>query len=197
MHNPRYVSSYATEEFRGDVDSLNLSSYMFPGSSDLSLHGIPPTPFPSSGTTFGSNHKQSPQKAFPTTNALQPSYFPPALPPTARRQPPIRSHSLPYSYYPTPMAQPQPQFPPSPQSPQSPSPVTPSTNFPIPIATSKVKEPQIRLNENCYNYKLQRHETLPLDPGSFGTSALSQAHFTNSDFQPQMWNAEEEYGRHD
>lgn len=189
--------SYATEEFRGDEDSLNLSSYMFPGSNDVSLHGIPPAQFPSSGPNFNSNHNHSPQTAFQSSSMAHPSYFSPALQPGPRRQIPIRSQSLPYAYYPPPsIAQHPPPFPPSPQSPQSPSPVTPSTNFPISTSTPNVKQPQIRLNKSCIDYHLGRHETIPLDPGSFGTSALSQAHFTNSDFQPQMWNADEEYGKH-
>lgn len=196
-HNPDYVASYA-EEFRGDDDSLNMTSYMFPGSNNSTpFHGMQATTYPSNNMTLSLNHKQSTHVPFPPTTSTQPSYFSPALPPTSHRQQPISSHSLSYPYYSPPMPQPQSQFPASPQSPQSTSPVTPNASFPTPTNTSKSKEPQIRMNENCFKYEVRRHETIPLDPGSFGTSALSQAHFTNSDFQPQMWNAQQEYGRHD
>lgn len=196
-HNPPYVSSYSTEEFRGDEESLNMTSYLFPGSNDLAFHGLPTTTYPSNYMTLSINHKQPSHIPFPPTTMAQPSYFSPALQPTCHRQQPTRSQSLPAYYYSAPVTQPQAQFPSSPQSPQSPSPVTPNANFAAPSKISKGKEPQIRMNENCFKYEVRRHETIPLDPGSFGTSALSQAHFTNSDFQPQMWNAEQEYGRHD
>jgi len=53
-------------------------------------------------------------------------------------------------------------------------PTSRSTMSPSPMSqkalhqSSKKKEPQIRLNENCYNYKLGRHESIPLSPESFG-----------------------------
>ena len=195
-HNPQYVS-YAPDQFRGDEDSLTLSSRMFPGSNDIPFHAIPSTQYPSSGPNYGSNHNRSAQTAFQSPSMAQPPYFSSAVQPGARRQLPIRSQSLPYSYYSSqPITQLSQHFPPSPQSPQPPSPVTPSTNFPISTSTPNAKEPQIRLNKSCLDYHLGRHETIPLDPGSFGTSALSQAHFTNAEFQPQMWKADEEYGKH-
>jgi len=98
-------------------------------------------------------------------------------------------------------------------SPQSPLPPTPRSTSLSSASTSKPNEPQIRYNENVFNYSLQRHESIPLDPSTFGrcvdlpsfsaitltsslsSSALSPAHFRNSDFQPQMWNPEEGYGK--
>jgi hypothetical protein len=59
------------------------------------------------------------------------------------------------------------------------------------------QEYQIRYHGACYEYKLQGQQSLPLDPGSFGSSAQNAAHFAHAEFQPSIWNAKEEYGKRD
>ncbi|KIX04933.1 uncharacterized protein Z518_05804 [Rhinocladiella mackenziei CBS 650.93] len=205
---PQYVAPLGNEIFKGDMEALNLQSYMFPNANVMSSHSLVGPSLGSSSNTFQSHLQRPPPMSFTDTNATEQSYFPPVsshtatLPQQQQQAPPpppppppppagVRSHSLPYRTYSSPMIQTHPQMSPSSQSPSSPSPITTKSGLP----NHKTNEAKIRYNENCFNFNIHRHESLPLDPGSFGSSALSQAHFANSDFQPQMWNAEEEYGK--
>jgi len=43
--------------------------------------------------------------------------------------------------------------------------------------------------------KKSQHQPVPLETGPFKNSAFNPAHFHNTDFQPLLWKAEEEYGK--
>lgn len=213
------------------MHTLDLASMLFPTASSQNIGS---SPLALSSTAFSSQYQRPPPMTVANASAERTSYFPhsshtvfpqPRLPPPA---PPVRSHSFPPPIYTTSMQQ-HPQLSPSPQPLQPPSPPTPNSGISNLSINPKPKEPQIRYNENCFNYNLQRHGSIRLDHGSFGryvdgehhlsipppskdtawddgcvglltfsdthSSTLSQAHFANSDFQPQIWNAEEEYNK--
>ncbi|OAP54472.1 hypothetical protein AYL99_11573 [Fonsecaea erecta] len=207
---PHYLTAEAPQAFKSeDPRALDELSCMFPSAT----HSLADSsmPFPGNGV-FSSPFHSPPAMMYAQSNSAQASYFPPHMPPTTfhtmppsqhRTQhaspPPVRTNSLPQRSYSTSMLQLTPQISPSPQSPQPPSPATPNSAVAKSIVMPNMKsnEPQIRYNENCFNYSLQGNKSIPLDPASFGSSALSPAHFANSAFQPLIWNAEEEYGKRD
>ncbi|KIW82436.1 hypothetical protein Z517_05463 [Fonsecaea pedrosoi CBS 271.37] len=201
---PHFIQSSTSQNFKTeDPQNLDHLSLMFPEAttsltdSSLSFSG---------NTVFTSPFRNPPTMMYAQSNSAQASYFPHmpptsfhAVPPQQQAPPPVRTHSLPQRSYSSSMLQLTPQISPSPQSPQPPSPATPNSAITRTLVMNNVKanEPQIRYNENCFNYSLQGNKSLPLDPASFGSSTLSPAHFANSDFQPAIWNAEEEYGKRD
>ncbi|KIW91239.1 uncharacterized protein Z519_08135 [Cladophialophora bantiana CBS 173.52] len=207
---PQYVGPHHHEAFKSeDPQALDELVYMFPHTTraltDSSLSY-------SSSSVFSPSFQSPVAVMYTQSNSAQASYFPPmpptgfhAIPPPQHQsqqptRPPVRTHSLPQRSYSSSMLQLTPQISPSPQSPQPPSPATPNSAVTKPVIivpNAKSNEPQIRYNENCFNYSLQGNKSIPLDPASFGSSALSPAHFANSAFQPLIWNAEEEYGKRD
>lgn len=186
------------------MDALNLSAFLFPGSNVVSPHVENPTSYTAPSSNFAPQYAVAPPVALSMAESGQPTYFPTTMPfndvglhqPTRSRSLPYRSHSDPFIQLSQHQPQPYPHhFSSSPQSPQPPSPLEHHAN-----STNIMKmtgEPQVRYHEYCYNYKLERHESLPLDPGAFGSSTQNLNHFTNSDFQPQMWNAKDDYSKTD
>src|ERR1700743_2499034 len=105
--------------------------------------------------------KQSPGSYFPEIphtvfHASMPQH-PPA---------PIRTRSLPYQSYSSPMTHLTPRTSSSSQSPQPQSPATPKSASAKSTMLPKPNEPQIRYNEKWYNYRIEKNKTIPLDPAS-------------------------------
>ncbi|OQV04333.1 hypothetical protein CLAIMM_09230 isoform 1 [Cladophialophora immunda] len=178
---PQYITPQRPEVFKSeDPQALDELSFMFPHATqamtDSSLS------FSSNGV-FSPRFQSPPALIYAQSNSAQGSYFPHmppntfhAIPPPqhqtqqAAPPPPVRTHSLPQRSYSSTMLQLTPQISPSPQSPQPPSPATPNSAVtkPVVMPNSKPNEPQIRYNENCFNYSLQGNKSIPLDPASFG-----------------------------
>ncbi|KAI1630068.1 ubiquitin thioesterase OTUB1, variant 1 [Exophiala viscosa] len=200
---PQYVMPFHNDVFRGDEDALNMHSFMFPNANIVpsqTLPGSAPSPMHSYPQAF-----QNPQPAIFDAQAttMQNSYFPPVAHMTSQQLPqpqhqtpplPVRSLSMPHLSHSCSLAPSLPATSPSTLSPSTPTVLTPVSGG---HNMHKPHEYQIRYNTNCYQYNAQRQQSLPLDPGSFGSSASSPAHFANADFQPELWNAEEEYGKRD
>ncbi|OAL21025.1 hypothetical protein AYO22_08309 [Fonsecaea multimorphosa] len=177
---PHYITPQRAEGFKSeDPQALDELSLMFPHATqtltDSSLSY-------SSNSVFSSPFQSPQAMMYGSQNSGQASYFPhmpPASfhtipPPQQRRQqaptPPVRTNSLPKRSYSSSMLQLTPQISPSPQSPQPPSPATPNSAVtkPVVMPNVKPKEPQIRYNENCFNYSLHGNKSIPLHPASFG-----------------------------
>ncbi|KIV88973.1 hypothetical protein, variant [Exophiala mesophila] len=197
-HVPQYVPSYSNDPFRGDMDSLNYSAFLFPGSNVISSHSEASTAYTAPASNFSDHYAVAPPISMPMAESAHSSYVSPVSFSDVDSQQPARNRTLTYRAYSDPVIQ-QPRnshhFNSSPHSPQ-PSP-TSDNHSGGPQATATGKEPLVRYNEYCYNYKLERHESIPLDPGTFGSSTQNLNHFTNSEFQPQIWNAKHEYNKID
>jgi len=81
-----------------------------------------------------------------------------------------------------------------------PPPPTPSSAFPSSPGsfTSQPDQQQqgsIRMSVFVNKYEQAHHQPAPMETGPFKNSQYNPAHFHNSDFQPMLWNAENEYGR--
>ena len=78
------------------------------------------------------------------------------------------------------------------------SPHIPASSIPSsPVAHNATTgiEPQIRFNDNMYRPDYGRQRSLPLDPRNLNTFAQNQASFCSTDFQPEMWDAKNEYNK--
>ncbi|KAK4949640.1 hypothetical protein LTR10_011481 [Elasticomyces elasticus] len=199
---PQYVIPFHDDVFRGDEDAVNMHSFMFPNANILPSQTLPGSA-PSTSMNSYPPMFQNPQPAMfdAQVPAMQNSYFPPMTQMNSQQAPqpqhqspapPVRSLSMPHLGHSFSLAPSLPATSPSTLSPSTPILLTPSSPN-----VHKPHEYQIRYNQNCYQYTARRQQSLPLDRGSFGSSALSPAHFANADFQPQLWNAEEEYGKRD
>ncbi|EXJ86194.1 hypothetical protein A1O1_06564 [Capronia coronata CBS 617.96] len=190
---PQYIAPLSNELFRGDADAMELYFTMFPNMPTQSQGGPQVEP----STNSSQLQYRHPQPSSFTNSSLgQQSYFPPVSQSVPQQQPtlPVRTHSLPYPVHQSPMTPSHSQVSRSSISPQSPPPNTPGAGPCGPGTTPRRStEPQIRYNEMCHIYNNQRHESLPLDPVSFGSSTQSPANYLNPDFQPLMWKAEEQY----
>ncbi|ERF69927.1 hypothetical protein EPUS_05471 [Endocarpon pusillum Z07020] len=87
-------------------------------------------------------------------------------------------------YHPPMLLPPQYYAPPAATSPISP---------PSPGPSPRKQELQIRMSQPCYEMGQHHHEILPLETGPFKNSPFNRGHFLNPDFQPLMWNADDDY----
>ena len=129
----------------------------------------------SNSSTFPSGYQAQHAVLYTQENMQRNSYCPeipqPAFHAHIPHYPPkpIRSRSLPNQIYSTSMTHLTPQLSPSPQSPQPQSPATPnSATTNKSMILPRTYEPQIRYNERCYDYSIQKNKSIPLDPASFG-----------------------------
>ena len=170
---PQYVSTPAPRngEFRStNPEVLNEISYMFPDAtqtfSDTSM-GL------SNNQTFPPVYHHEQPVMYTQGEIQQSSYFPEvphgvyhaAVP--QHRPHPLRTRSLPYPDYPSSINHLQTRESPSPLSPQPYSPATPKS-VKTPKSRPKSNEPQIRYNENCFNYTILKNKSIPLDPAAYG-----------------------------
>lgn len=194
----QYVPSYSNDPFRGDMDSLNFSAFLFPGSNVISSHSEPSTTYTPQSSNFNDPYAAAPPITMPMAEPTHSAYVPTVPFSDLDIKQPIRNRALTYRTYSDPVIQQQRNSHHFSSSPHSPQPSPPLDNQSGGShATATGKEPLVRYNEYCYNYKLERHESLPLDPGTFGSSTQNLNHFTNSEFQPQIWNAKHEYNKID
>ncbi|OCT52005.1 ubiquitin thioesterase OTUB1, variant 1 [Cladophialophora carrionii] len=199
---PQYIPAPEEGVFRsGNTDVLGELSFLFPNAAQTGSATSMSYP---NNHAFSSGYQPQPPLVYSQRTTPQNSYFP-ELPQTVfhatipqHPPPPVRTRSLPQQGYSSTTTHLTPQISPSPQSPQPPSPVTPtSVTTNRSIILPKSAEPQIRYNENCFQYSIEKNKSIPLDPATFGSAALSPAHFSNSNFQPVIWSPEEEYSKRD
>ncbi|EHY56077.1 hypothetical protein HRR80_005770 [Exophiala dermatitidis] len=171
---PQYVAPLGNELFKGDAEAVDLYMTMFPNmSSQIQADPQVDPQVGSASGAFGLQYQRPDLQLFTNPIATQQSYFPPVSQGVPLGQASLsttgRSHSMSQAHQP-PMTPSQPQLSPTAISPQSPSSNTPSSSTTggatLPHRSS---EPQIRYNEMCHIYNSERHESLPLDPGSFGS----------------------------
>ncbi len=156
----------------GDREILNELSFMFPNAtqnlSDASMAF-------SNTSAYASGYQTQQPVMYTQENARGSSDFPdihqPVFHANIPQHPrkPVRTRSLPTQAYSSSMPHLTPQMSPSPQSPQPQSPATPSsatTNKSMILPKSG--QPQIRYNEKCFDYSIQKNKSIPLDPASFG-----------------------------
>ncbi|KAK5194539.1 hypothetical protein LTR99_003041 [Exophiala xenobiotica] len=198
---PQYVLPFRDDGFRSNMESAEMHSFMFPTANMVASQPLSNTSPATSINPYPMSFPQ-PQPMVPedTTLLAQAPYFPPARVSGSQRQRsyqppahPIRSLSLPDRSCSSSMVPSHSETSLSSLPCPSPSPLTP---YPM-GSVSEPHEYQIRYHGACYQYKLQGQQSLPLDPGSFGSSAQNAAHFAHAEFQPSIWNAKEEYGKRD
>ncbi|EXJ58973.1 hypothetical protein A1O7_06404 [Cladophialophora yegresii CBS 114405] len=170
---PQYIQAPQEGVFRsGNPDVLGELSFLFPSA----VQTVPATSMSyANNQAFSSGYQPQPPLVYAQRTTPQTSYFP-ELPPTVfhatipqHPPPPVRTQSLPTQGYSSATTHLIPQISPSPQSPQPPSPVTPtSVTTNKSIILPKSAEPQIRYNENCFQYSIEKNKSIPLDPATFG-----------------------------
>ncbi|KAJ9606596.1 hypothetical protein H2200_008604 [Cladophialophora chaetospira] len=168
---PQYIPTSGAEVFRsGDPEILDELSFMFPNATQT-LSGTSIS-FPNN-SAFSSGVQNQPPVMYSQANTQQSSYFPempsnvfraniPQHPPR-----PVRTRSLPQQTYSS--SHLTPQMSSSPQSPQPQSPATPNSATTNKAMTlPKANEPQIRYNEKCFDYSIQKNKSIPFDHAGFG-----------------------------
>lgn len=169
---PQYIATPADGVFgSGNSEILDELSFMFPAAT----HTLADSPVSySSNNTYSSSYQPQQSVIYTQGSAPERSYAP-DVPQTVFRTtlpqhppPPIRTQSLPNQNHSSPMIRITPRVSPSPQSPQPQSPETPNSATSKSAALPRPGEPQIRYNQACFNYSIQKNKSIPLDPASFG-----------------------------
>lgn len=165
---PQYVGPLSNELFRGDPDAMDLYFTMFP---NMPSQGQTEPQIAPSSNALSLQFQHSEPPSFTATAVAQQSYFPPVSQTVSQRDAalPVRTTSVSYQIQQSPMTPSHQQVSPSTISPHPTSPSTPSPGtLNVGTTSHRSTEPQIRYNEMCHIYNIQRHESLPLDPVSIG-----------------------------
>jgi hypothetical protein len=169
------------EVFRsGDPEILDELSFMFPNASQT----LPASSMSFSTNTYLTEHLAHQPMMYAQRQTSQGNNYPemaqavfhanvPQRPPH-----PIRTRSLPCQIYSSSMTHLTPQISPSSQSPQPQSPVTPHFATAKSTTLPKPNEPQIRYNEKCFNYRIEKNKSIPLDPTSFGKYVVIRVYYS-------------------
>lgn len=174
---PQYLAPYQHGFVKGlDAERVGLHSFIFPAAN---IRLAEPMPDSSASSSIAFSHDFQPPHPQPMLfgeTSIAQSYFPTIAQAFSQahqqHQPPAPapnpSLSLPVRSYSSTMMGPNSQLSPSTQSPSSPSPHPPSPGVASPLNIPNPNQPLIRYNPACHNYQRQGHQSLPLDPGSFG-----------------------------
>ncbi|KIW13004.1 hypothetical protein PV08_08191 [Exophiala spinifera] len=195
-HTPQYIPAYEENFIRGDMDTINLHSFVFPEANVVASQNLATTSPMSPMNPYSSPYQQAPPMVYEDPALLpRTSYFPtttmPSMTHQHRQEPPalaIRSQPTPLRSYSSSALPADSQASKWNRS-VSPSPPTPAS------AGSNPKPQEFRIRYSLVCYQQYQHQSLPLDAAAFGNSTQSTAHFAHLQFQPNMWKAEDEYGK--
>lgn len=169
-HTPQYIPAYGEDFIRGDLDTVNLRSFVFPGANVMASQNLVSVSPTAPMNPYPSPYQQISPMAYEDPALLpQTSYFPTTTMPSVQQQRHQEPLALPIRTLPTPQrSYSSSALPPYSQASAwnrsvSPSPPTPASAG----GSSNAQDFRIRYSTNHYLQRIHC-QSLPLDPDTFG-----------------------------